>query len=97
LNKTPKLAEIAASVTNKKAPRLISPLATARLSAPLAVMVARWLKRAPLYTPASIRALGANKNISHNKATRELGYTARPLQDSIQDIYAWFQQAGKLA
>ena len=95
--KTTELAEIADSVTGKSPPRLVSPLAVARLSAPLAVVAARLLKRPPLYTPASIRALSANKNISHDKATRELGYTARPLQDSIRDLYAWFQQAGKLA
>jgi dihydroflavonol-4-reductase len=94
--KTTELAEIAASVTGRRPPRFVSPLALARLSAPLAVLVARLLKRPPLYTPASIRALGANRDINHDKAARELGYTARPLQDSVRDIYSWFQQAGRL-
>ena len=94
--KTTELAEIAACITGKRPPRFVSPLAVARWSAPLAVVAARLLKRPPLYTPSSIRALGANRDISHAKAARELGYTARPLQDSIRDSYSWFQQAGKL-
>ena len=44
----------------------------------------------PRFTPYSLEVLRSNSNISHAKATRELGYKPRPLYESIQDAVRWF-------
>lgn len=45
-------------------------------------------------TPYSLRTLLSNCNISHAKATRELGYNPRSILQSIHDQYTWFQEYG---
>jgi dihydroflavonol-4-reductase len=51
----------------------------------------------PLYTNVSIKALTqCNHNVSHRRATRELGYRSRPLRDTLRDTFRWFQSAGFL-
>jgi dihydroflavonol-4-reductase len=47
-------------------------------------------KVTPRFTPYSLEVLRSNANISHAKATRELGYGPRPLYDSIYDAVKWF-------
>ena len=44
----------------------------------------------PRFTPYSLEVLRSNANISHAKATRELGYTPRSLYESIKDTVKWF-------
>jgi dihydroflavonol-4-reductase len=50
----------------------------------------------PLYTRMSMKALQDNKNISHERASRELGYQPRPFRDTIRDTIQWFRENGKL-
>jgi len=45
-------------------------------------------------TPYSIRTLQSNCNISHGKATKELGYKPRSIKESIYDQYTWFKENG---
>jgi dihydroflavonol-4-reductase len=47
-------------------------------------------KVSPRFTPYSLEVLRSNANISHAKATRELGYSPRPLYESIRDAVKWF-------
>jgi dihydroflavonol-4-reductase len=44
----------------------------------------------PRFTPYSLEVLRSNSNISHSKATQELGYQPRPLYESIRDAVRWF-------
>ncbi len=44
----------------------------------------------PRFTSYSLAVLRSNANISHAKATRELGYRARSLYESIADTVHWF-------
>lgn len=44
----------------------------------------------PRFTLYSLEVLQSNSHISHAKATRELGYRPRPLQDSVADSIRWF-------
>ncbi len=43
-------------------------------------------------TPYSIETLMSNSNISHQKATKELGFLPRSVKDSLFDQYNWFKQ-----
>ena len=43
-------------------------------------------------TPYSVKTLHSNCNISHEKATKELGYNPRSVKESIRDQYLWFKE-----
>ena len=45
-------------------------------------------------TPYSLDTLNSNSNISHQKATQELGYNPMPLKKSLLDQYNWFRDNG---
>lgn len=47
-------------------------------------------------TPYSIATLNSHSNISHQKATKELGYNPRDLKESLYDQYIWFKENGYL-
>jgi dihydroflavonol-4-reductase len=49
----------------------------------------------PRFTPYSLEVLKSNSNISHAKATRELGYHPRSLYESIADTIKWFLEYRK--
>ena len=49
-----------------------------------------WRKTKPKFTPYSLEVLQSNSDISHAKASRELGYTPRPFHVSIADTVRWF-------
>jgi len=90
------IAEAAETVTGVPAPRMETPMALARAVAPLAVWFSRLTGSEPLFTPESLAALRTRREVSHEKASRELGYSPRPLQESVRDIYACFRHRGVL-
>jgi dihydroflavonol-4-reductase len=91
------LAAIVEEVTGVRAPRLVSPMWLARVGAPFATAVARIAGKQPLYTRHSLHALRNHQLVSHDKATRELGYAPRPLVETLTAAYDWFRSAGALA
>jgi dihydroflavonol-4-reductase len=90
------LADMAAELTGVSSPRLVCPAWLARAAAPLATPAARLLKKRPLFTSDSMRALRSNRNISHARATRELGYEPRPFRETLIDTLRWYAENGKL-
>jgi len=90
------LANMAAKLTGVTAPRLVCPTWLACAAAPLATPAARLLKRRPIFTTESVRALNSNHHISHDKATRELGYNPRPFQETLIDTLKWYAENGKI-
>jgi dihydroflavonol-4-reductase len=94
------ISEIAAMVKDAvsvKPPAFVCPLWLADISAPFADGFARLAGKRPLYTPVALIALHGNRNISHVKADRDLGYSPRPLKETIVDTIKWFQSCGRLA
>jgi dihydroflavonol-4-reductase len=90
------LAAIVEEITAVPAPRLVFPLWLARIGAPFTAAFAQLTGKRPLYTSASIRALCSNQNISHDRATRDLGYHPRPLRETVVDTLQWFEENGYL-
>ncbi|MBN1191236.1 MAG: SDR family oxidoreductase [Dehalococcoidales bacterium] len=45
----------------------------------------------PLFTAYSIDVLSANSLVSSAKASRELGYSARSIRESVADTVSWFE------
>jgi len=67
----------------------------------LARIVARFIpsycamtKARPRFTTYSLYTLTANCLMSNEKARRQLGYSTRPIAESIEDSIKWFKKAG---
>jgi dihydroflavonol-4-reductase len=91
------MAAMVAEIAGQRKKKLVCPLWLARLGAPVVQGVSRLNGKRPLYTGVSLRALRSNRNISHEKATRELGYEPRPLYETLVDTLRWFEAEGQLA
>jgi len=49
-------------------------------------------KEIPLFTPESVKILHSNSNISGEKATKELGYKVRTLNETLADTTIWLKK-----
>ncbi len=82
--------------TGIRTPRLGLPTGLARCVARLAGHYARLTRSRPLITTESVDILESNCCISHEKASRELGYDPRPVQETVTDTIHWFKESGIL-
>lgn len=57
---------------------------------------ARTTGKRPLVSTDMIEALLSNSQVASTKAHRELGYSPRPVRESIRDTVLWLKQAGML-
>lgn len=90
------VAKMAEQITGVPAPGFVCPMWLARIGAPFVSAFDRLNGRQPLYTGYSLETLCGHRNISHRKATGELGYNPRPLEETIFDTLRWFGEAGLL-
>ena len=88
------IAQIVAGHTGVPAPRFSVPLGIANAGLPFISMLAKLNGKEPLYTRFSLQSLKSNKQISHARATRDLGYRPRPIGETIADTITWFQENG---
>ena len=92
----PDIADAIKEITDASITGFVCPMPVARFGAPFATAYNRLLGKRALYTSVSINALHSNHNISHEKATRELGYQPRPFKETLTDTLQWFAQNGNL-
>lgn len=90
------VSHIIARLYGTKTPRFATPRWLCMLPAYFVMSYAKILNITPKFTPYAIRTLKSHRHISHDKATRELGYNPRPIEDTIRDTLAWFGAQGKL-
>ena len=90
------VAQQVADITGVQPPKITLPMWAAKASAPWSMYLDRIRGKRPLFTPISLRELESNPNISHEKASRELGYEPRPLEESLADTIEWFRSHGFL-
>ncbi len=83
-------------ITEVKAPSLKIPAWLARTVGKIAPLYYRLTNTKPLFTTYSIDVLASNSQISSAKARRELGYSTRPVKESVTDAVAWFRENSKL-
>ena len=90
------IADLTAELTGRGAPLFTVPTRLAYLAAPLMGALARFNNAQPVYTSLTLDALKSNRQISHGRASRDLGYQPRPLADTVRDTLDWFAQNGYL-
>lgn len=71
---------------------IMIPLSIAKLVAKMTPLYYRLTKQTPKFTTYSLDTVCGNSVISHAKASRELGYRARPLLKSVTDTIRWWRK-----
>ena len=91
------IGRLAGDVAGRHPPRLVVPLAPVRWAAEAAVRLAGPRRAGRLLlTPESLHALATDPVVDYSKAVAELGYRARPLAETVVDLYASFVSDGRL-
>jgi dihydroflavonol-4-reductase len=87
----PELSEIIGKISGKRTPKLLAPVSLAKLAFPFIQLYYSLLKEKPVYTRQSLELLvNSPKNISFEKAKKELGYEPRPLEQTLRDAFNWY-------
>lgn len=84
------LLETVREITGRNFFQMKIPFDLAKFAAMFTPVYYRFANETPRFTPYSLEVLKSNSNISHAKATRELGFQPRSLYESIRDAVKWF-------
>jgi len=79
-------------MTGKRFTRIHIPFSLAKAASIFTPIYYRLSRTKPRFTPYSLATLRSNCNISHAKATRELGYHPRQLLVTLTDTVDWFRR-----
>jgi dihydroflavonol-4-reductase len=90
------MARLVGELAGVKIGNFVCPMWLAQVGAVYFKGVSKLTGKQPLYTSMSLRALQDNRNISHERAARELGYKPRPFKETIADTLQWFRENGQL-
>jgi dihydroflavonol-4-reductase len=83
-----------AHIVGRKPPTVKLPIPAVWPVALAAEAVGRVTGREPFVTLDGLRMARHKMFFSSAKATRQLGYTARPAEAALRDAIAWFREAG---
>ena len=83
-------------ITGKKKIKRVLPLWFVKLTAPLSEAYYKTLRQPPLFTAYSIYTLNSNANFSNKKAADALGYTARPMKQTLIDTVKWLKENNRI-
>ena len=87
------LYELVSERMGRKKKLPVFPVWMARAGIPFMGLAAHIKGEEPLYTQESITILQeSNPHVSTDKASRELGYRPRPLQETVEDTLHWFRE-----
>ena len=89
------MLETVREITGKNFFQMKIPFDLAKFAALFTPMYYQFANATPRFTPYSLEVLQSNSNISHAKATQELGYSPRSLYESIKDTVRWFLEKKK--
>jgi len=90
------LARCTSAITGCKIPKLVLPLWVPGLAVPLMRLRKGAYGAHSRLTRFTLHTLKHHRRVSHAKATRELGYQPRPIEDTIRDTFNWFDEMGML-
>lgn len=83
-------------VTGVRAPRFKIPISLAKIITLFTPLYYNITGREPRLTRYAILTLISNSFISNKKARCELGYSPRPIRESIKDAFEWFKENDRL-
>lgn len=83
-------------LTGRKVPTRALPLWFGWVILPFALAGSALTKKDPFLTGDMLRASVSNAVVSRDKAQRELGYTLRPLRESLADAVSFYEEQGWL-
>lgn len=89
------LGKFASTITGKPVPDKAMSIWTLKALNAIGPVLSLLGQRPPV-TREALDALLANRDLSHAKATRELGYQPTPWEDTVRAIYAWYDAEGVL-
>jgi dihydroflavonol-4-reductase len=88
------LMNLLSEITGIPRPKFKIPVNIARIAASFMPVYYKITGIKPKFTLYSINTVRSNSNIGHTKATKELGYNPRPLEESLRDTIKWFYKKG---
>lgn len=92
----PDLAAMVGRLSGRKMPRLVAPMWLAQIGAPFVTAYSRLRGTRPLFTRESLRILNGNSRMRSSQAKAALGFSPRPMEETVRDTLSWFDQAGML-
>lgn len=91
------IARMIGEITGRKVPTYETPMWLARVGVPFAKIESKFSGKPARVTNEALNALiHSNPLISHEKASKHLGYKPRPVRQAIEDAIAWFGEQGYL-
>jgi dihydroflavonol-4-reductase len=90
------VSAIISRLTGRKTPMMAAPLWLAGFASYFSLAAGTLTGKTPKFTPGAIRSIQMHRHISHEKASRELGYAPRPFEETVRDTLEWFREAGML-
>jgi dihydroflavonol-4-reductase len=90
------LAGLAAEAANRKAIRRMIPTWSVRAVAPAGTVLCRLTGSPLLPTVEAWHALASFPVVDGRKAADQLGYSPRPVTETLSDLYRWFAEQGRL-
>lgn len=84
-----------AKVCGRKHPKIVITNKFVNKIIPVCEKLFDILKLPPMINEYSIRKISENFNFSNAKAVEELGFTVRPLEDSLRDTVEWIKSSEK--
>ena len=81
---------IVAKIAGKK-PLPVLPVWVAILGVPFIGLYSKIKHERPLYTSYALHTVKSNSSFSNEKAVRDLGFSPRPLNETIEDMVSWLQ------
>lgn len=89
------LSQICNAVTGRNVSRLAIPIGLARAALPASRLFDTLTGRAPLFTEESLHIIQhSSAKITSAKAQRELGFIARPIEETVRDTLTWMRSQG---
>jgi len=93
----PELCTLISRLNRKKHPFVTCSVGTAKIGLPFLKLCSLLMNTEPLYTLDSMRILKkGNRKVSHAKASAELGFRPRPLEETLEDTLTWYAENGYL-
>lgn len=84
------LFDIAADEGGARPPRIGIPIPAMRVIGAVGGRVSRLLRKDTVVTPTSVRLMHIQSALDHGKATRELGWSPAPIEESVRAGVRWF-------